>query len=181
MKKDFILAGRAIFTLEVPPAYQLSLEAKPHYTFRVKFKKATVDWPDTYFVNLLTGPDNTKDYTYLGLLDKDTGKVRLTSKSCVSASDVSYKLLTRALDRVWKDEYPLLEKHGFVLHHEGRCGRCGRVLTVPESCQNGIGPECLKYFRPIPKVAHGESVEDPNWIRLKKELEEKQALETLKH
>lgn len=28
--------------------------------------------------------------------------------------------------------------------HEGRCGRCGRRLTVPESIANGLGPECIK-------------------------------------
>lgn len=28
--------------------------------------------------------------------------------------------------------------------HEGRCGRCGRKLTVPESIETGIGPDCAK-------------------------------------
>ena len=26
--------------------------------------------------------------------------------------------------------------------HEGRCGKCGRKLTVPESLTSGLGPEC---------------------------------------
>jgi hypothetical protein len=26
--------------------------------------------------------------------------------------------------------------------HEGRCGACGRRLTVPESIERGLGPEC---------------------------------------
>jgi len=29
------------------------------------------------------------------------------------------------------------------VHHEGRCGRCGRALTVPESIKSGFGPECI--------------------------------------
>jgi hypothetical protein len=29
-----------------------------------------------------------------------------------------------------------------VVRHEGKCGRCGRTLTVPESIDRGIGPEC---------------------------------------
>jgi len=33
---------------------------------------------------------------------------------------------------------------GFEFWHEGRCGKCARRLTVPESIANGIGPECLK-------------------------------------
>jgi hypothetical protein len=28
--------------------------------------------------------------------------------------------------------------------HEGRCGKCGRTLTVPDSIANGLGPECIK-------------------------------------
>ncbi len=27
--------------------------------------------------------------------------------------------------------------------HEGRCGRCNRKLTVPESVASGFGPECI--------------------------------------
>jgi hypothetical protein len=27
--------------------------------------------------------------------------------------------------------------------HEGRCGRCGRRLTVPDSIASGYGPECV--------------------------------------
>ena len=30
----------------------------------------------------------------------------------------------------------------FVVRHDGRCGRCGRQLTVPSSIDKGIGPEC---------------------------------------
>jgi hypothetical protein len=26
--------------------------------------------------------------------------------------------------------------------HEGRCACCGRPLTVPESIERGIGPDC---------------------------------------
>ena len=43
------------------------------------------------------------------------------------------------------DIQPLVDK-GFNLHHEGRCCRCGRVLSTPESCDRGIGPECWKHL-----------------------------------
>ena len=29
------------------------------------------------------------------------------------------------------------------VHHAGRCGRCGRKLTVPTSIESGFGPDCL--------------------------------------
>ena len=28
------------------------------------------------------------------------------------------------------------------VYHEGKCCRCGRTLTTPESIKKGIGPEC---------------------------------------
>ena len=33
-------------------------------------------------------------------------------------------------------------ENSFTVHHEGKCGCCGRSLTVPESIKRGIGPEC---------------------------------------
>lgn len=33
---------------------------------------------------------------------------------------------------------------GVTVRHEGRCGRCGRTLTVPASIDSGIGPDCAE-------------------------------------
>lgn len=146
--KEFVLAGRAVFTLEVPDSFRTSyqqknrVEVKPHYTFRVNYKPAQGEYKEAFFVQLLTGPDNTKSYSYLGMLDKNTGAVRTTAKSCRPDNDVSVTLLRRALNRVWADQVAEIEKAGFKLHHEGRCGRCGRALTTPDSVERGIGPEC---------------------------------------
>jgi hypothetical protein len=30
--------------------------------------------------------------------------------------------------------------------HTGKCGRCGRKLTDPQSIARGIGPDCLGYY-----------------------------------
>ena len=30
------------------------------------------------------------------------------------------------------------------IYHDGRCGKCGRQLTVPASIETGFGPECVK-------------------------------------
>lgn len=37
------------------------------------------------------------------------------------------------------------------IYHVGKCVRCGRQLTTPESVLTGIGPECLK----IMEAGHG--------------------------
>ena len=31
------------------------------------------------------------------------------------------------------------------IRHEGRCGRCNRKLTTPDSIDSCFGPECIKF------------------------------------
>jgi hypothetical protein len=146
VNKQFVLAGKSIFTFEIAEYYRIQHNLKPHYTFRVDHKAATGQWNETWFVKLLTGPDNTKDYSYLGILNPETGQVRTTPKSILHNENIEVRLLNRMLALVWSDDTSVISERGFKLHHEGRCGKCGRVLTTPESCQIGIGPECLKNF-----------------------------------
>ncbi len=142
ISKEFVLAGKSIFTLEIPDSFRNDHCTKPHYTFRVQKKAANEQYPETYFVQILSGTDNTYNYSYLGILNKETGEVFTTTKSKFDKESWVVKLLNRSLARVWDGDSEVLEQFGFKLHHEGRCGRCGRVLTVPESCATGIGPEC---------------------------------------
>ena len=130
---DFILAGRAVFTLS----------GKEHrFTYRVNRKDPEPGsrWTQpTFFVSLLNGPDNTADYRYLGILDPATGHVRLTKNSKMGLAAPSVKALHWALPKLWaKAPMP----PSFQIRHEGKCGRCGRALTVPESVDTGFGPEC---------------------------------------
>lgn len=114
--KDFILAGNAYFTLR-------SEKTGTRYTYAVSKADAEPGKPEVWFVGLLTGPDNTGDYSYLGI-------------SRMNADSLPVKAFT------WTWEH-LGNLHGVEVWHEGRCGRCGRRLTVPESIQQGFGPECV--------------------------------------
>jgi hypothetical protein len=133
LTRSWITAGKAVFTISNPTG--------DHYTYRVLREEANGHYPEKYFVGLLTGPFNERDYTYLGILRPGSGEVVLTAKSHYTADTVPVRVLRWALARVWKRQ-PLPE--GYRLHHEGRCGRCGRALTVPESIDSGYGPECIK-------------------------------------
>ena len=53
-------------------------------------------------------------------------------------SGVSVQAFIWFLNRIEADK----PTDGFEFWHEGKCGRCGRKLTVPESIEAGIGPEC---------------------------------------
>lgn len=149
--KEFILAGRAVFTLQCHPGYQPSKDyvVKDHYTYRVWHKAADETHKNAWFVQLLTGPDNSNDYTYLGMLypgviNEKSVTLTLTKASKYHEKCAPVALLRRVLQRVWNDEQHLIEEAGFKLFHTGRCGKCGRVLSVPKSILTGIGPECEK-------------------------------------
>jgi hypothetical protein len=135
--KDFVTAGNATFTVECPDG--------DHYTYKVQMVPGNEQYPnDAYFVKTLIGPDNTSAYAYMGRLSPDTGAVTVTAKSKQFEEQYRFRLLNRILARVWADDHAAYEQHGFKTHHEGKCGRCGRTLTVPESIQSGIGPECAR-------------------------------------
>lgn len=132
LSMDFVWAGRAIFTV--------SSKTGEHYTYRVN-KQVEESRTDRdrilYFVGLLIGPDNTSDYTYLGVLE-DTG-LRLTRASKLDSDSKPVRVFDWAL-RVIKGEQILPQ--GYMIEHAGRCGSCGRMLTDPESLRTGIGPVC---------------------------------------
>lgn len=142
--RDFITGGRAIFTVEIPAWWAAANGAQRHYTFRVNRKEAEAGSPygDTYFVSMLAGPDNTSDYAYVGILDVERGAVRLTKASRYAETTAPVRLLRRVVARLWAGDVDAIGAAGFALHHEGRCCRCGRMLTTPESIEAGIGPEC---------------------------------------
>jgi len=142
--REFILAGRALFTLEVPGSWTAANpDCQPHYTFKVKGKELDDgSGKMIYFVSLLAGPNNDADYAYLGVLNAETGEVKLTKASKMGQDCWPVKLIQRVAARIWAGEQEAIEAAGFKLHHEGRCCRCGRMLTVPSSIESGIGPEC---------------------------------------
>ena len=132
VSRDFLTGGHAIFTASSPKG--------THYTFSVSRPKDFTPDSPVWFVSVLTGSDNTSDYTYLGLLD-GSGLLRLTKKSreYYTEKTPSYEVGRWAIAKIWRgEEMP----DGYKIQHMGKCGRCGRPLTDPLSCELGIGPIC---------------------------------------
>lgn len=129
--REFILAGNALFTLK-------SLKTTKHFTFKVQrqftWNSGTEQQipvvPPTWRVHVLCGRDNSKDYRHIGTI-RD-GHFAYNASNSMPA--------TKGFAWCWKN----LERCGerFEFNHAGRCGRCGRLLTTPESVAAGIGPEC---------------------------------------
>lgn len=135
----FIVAGNATITV-------VSKRTGSRYTYKIKKAK---DSSGRFFVSTLTGPNNEVDYQYLGFFDVDLldgnpivrrGQVLIAGRAG-NAEDIRFKgfdwLLTHTVEKGAVPDQA-------TVYHEGRCGRCGRMLTTPESIASGIGPECAK-------------------------------------
>ena len=126
----FAQAGNARLTLR-------SKKTGTRFTYRVR---APEDGDGSiYFVAVLTGEDNNSSYSYLGFIRRGV-YFHGNRKAKVGGDAPSAKAFAWAWAAVQAGRLPeLLE-----VWHEGRCGRCGRALTVPESVASGFGPECAE-------------------------------------
>lgn len=129
--RNFVLSGNAYFTIVNP-------DKGTRYTYRVSQKENPDGSKSPHFVGVLSGSDNVHHYRYLGVIF-DGKNYRRTSKSKIGVNAPS-ALAFNWLWKVLNIESPAINRIEFW--HEGRCGRCGRKLTVPESIETGIGPVC---------------------------------------
>jgi hypothetical protein len=126
-----IMAGNAAITL-------VSKKTGVRYTYRVRNAR-TAD--EKRFVWLLIGSWNEEDLAYIGVLDQ-TG-FRITTGSTVSADAPSVRGFEWAARKLLAGELP----ETLEIWHEGRCCKCDRPLTTPESVERGLGPKCLTRMR----------------------------------
>lgn len=124
--RTFALAGNATFTVT-------SRKTGTRFTYKIRQPKEGMP----HFVKVLSGPDNESDFRFIGTIFD--GKIfRTSGKGGISPQAPSVV----AFNWIWANiEQPDLGTK-IEIHHEGRCCRCGRKLTVPESIESGIGPEC---------------------------------------
>lgn len=139
--RDFVLGGNAVFTLR-------SKETGQRFTYKVTKGQASARYPDqTYWCKLLWGSDNDNDYRYFGFFKEYTiqGEKGYAyyhgqpNKACASRTAESVKAFTYTIGNVLQENRM---PEGVEFWHAGRCGRCGRTLTDPESTEAGFGPEC---------------------------------------
>lgn len=121
--RDFIVAGKATLTLR-------SEKTGARFTYRVREAKDG----GAHFVSYREGPS----YEYMGMIKN--GTLLTTARSSVDRADVRF----RAFQFAWANLVAGKIGGQLEIWHEGRCGRCGRTLTDPESIERGIGPECVK-------------------------------------
>lgn len=135
MLKDLklIFAGNAYFTIR-------NSETGNRFTYHVQKSKPNERFPNPiHFISVLTGPDNTASYSFLGQIYGERKYKHNSSRSHVTEDAQSVQVV-KWLMRVIENGLKLPPQ--IEIWHEGRCCRCGRMLTVPESIELGLGPEC---------------------------------------
>ncbi len=131
----FMLGGDARLTLQ-------SEKTGVRYTYRISVCDNRPN-KDLYFVKALTGSDNENSYSYIGVIKFDVMGLpvfSLTAKSKMTAEALPVKGIKYAISALNSAQLP----NNMSIWHEGKCGRCGRTLTVPTSIASGFGPECIK-------------------------------------
>lgn len=109
-----------------------------HRTFQIKTVKQG-PLAGKRIIGLLTGPDNTSEYTGFGFVT-DNG-IRVWQRFRFSSGTYEkMALLVWNMGRL--GENCGFGKQGFKIHLSKRCSICNRELTDPESIKFGVGPVC---------------------------------------
>jgi hypothetical protein len=146
--------GNGEFTLE-------NLTRGDHVTFRLKTRKR---WENRRVWELMIGKDNNSDYQGFAHIGED-GAVIPWRKKVFVLFKVNPKTGNRfslnegvSLVQFIMNEGKFGAVHGegetvekrfnkggmeYALRRSCRCARCNRLLTNPESIQQGMGPECI--------------------------------------
>jgi hypothetical protein len=148
----FLLAGRAVVTLE-----KITDGHRNTYLVDQVIDEVEVTDPkggpsttkkirrDKWFVSLLVGSDNNRNYKYLGFVDEKSGarafRTTYGTKKNKSASADNINLFGDVMAALVAGESL---GHQVRIWHHGICGRCCKTLTVPASIATGVGPTCAK-------------------------------------
>lgn len=133
---NYVTGGHAVFTLQ-------STKLDKRYTYKIN---ADSKCENRFYANVLYGPDNGTDYRFLGFFYRDNFTLKASKytnfEHNIINTDNRFRMLEVFLQILCtEDELP----ETCIFYPSGRCARCGRLLTTPESIESGFGPECIKH------------------------------------
>lgn len=119
-----------------------NVETGDHRTFQLRRQPTDADFaPGKTVLSLLTGSDNTSDYTGFAFVSEKNGVSVWRSKR-TSAHFRYYANMVAGFLFDENAEQLQVQDRVYSIHAERRCAVCGRTLTTPESTELGIGPIC---------------------------------------
>lgn len=148
---DFIFGGNSTFTI-------VSKATNDRYTFKIEKGKKD---GSPFFVKYLYGGDNNSSYKCFGIIPTEgdnSYQFFLTKGGGVkkdSTLNKAFVWMYKVLKTQNQSKFDLIE-----FWHEGKCGQCGRKLTVPSSIETGFGPVCSKNGKSNERVKIRENAID---------------------
>jgi len=127
---EYIIGKKALYTI-------VNERTGNRFTFKTKEGKSNKNFLN---IHVLTGPDNTSNYSILGYIGKHNWNFQTSQFSTISTDAQSFKVFQWVYNHLRNNTLP----DYISVYHHGKCSRCGRNLTVPHSIEAGIGPECMK-------------------------------------
>lgn len=143
---NFILLGNCTFTIK-------STNTGAKFTFKIKKARKGEKW----WVSMLTGPDNTSHFKYIGFIECK-GKKEITlqpSEVKINIKDCTFCIDERNISFNKSKGFQFFEYvitklmagvqdiKGLLIWKSTKCARCGRKLTDEDSADIGIGAKCL--------------------------------------
>lgn len=168
----FLRSGNARLTVVRPARTTKDGSAEPEVRFTFHVQRARGEEESRpWFCKVLTGRDNRYDFSFVGSLFPEGPRLvyRHGTKARINDDSPSVRCLVwlvEALNRLgsasraasvaaqtlFPPEPKVMAEVAAALQalnrvevwHDGKCGRCRRDLTVPESVARGLGPECAE-------------------------------------
>lgn len=128
---DAAQAGPAQLVLD---GYYTVVDGEQHRTYRFETTDPRSNMRGKQIVSKLHGPENTSDYHGVGFGQGPTIHVWRNAQDQEVQIKADYAVIAGNADEAGK----------LFAMRSGRCWRCRRELTTPESAASGIGPECAE-------------------------------------
>lgn len=131
---DYILAGNAIVTI-------YNEDTRKHLIFQVT-RATEILHPDRFNEHLwfVAGQVANGHFVYMGIIIPKSLHFTATVGSRMSYGTQHMDSFSWLMRQLINNKLPKSIK----IYHNGKCGTCGRRLTVPSSIERGVGPVCIK-------------------------------------
>lgn len=123
-----------------------NLKTGEHRTFRIRRQSEKSNFaPGRRIVWLLTGQNNTTDYTPFGFINDNSVSVSVFYKKRGVGEPSNWEKFATILQSLFhfRSASPYA-RYGLTMQEACTCIYCNRPLTDPLSIATGIGPECAK-------------------------------------
>lgn len=137
---EYILAGRGVITV-------LNTETGNRFTFSFGRPADAENGSGPVFVTVMYKNDQALGVSgYLGAIWERSRFVAAGKAGSQRRRDTEFYLAEelKAWGWIWDRLTSGRLPASFEIWHSGQCGRCGRMLTDPESIARGLGPDCAE-------------------------------------